>query len=135
MGFSSLGFTFYDVALVIACTFGAVVGSFAHAIVGTISLDGPPNKEGVLMVASPSIRMARGTWLTLRMMLGGILGFMFGLYFIGALNETPGTFAKIWAMSFLVGYAAPKLWAAKEEALMSQVSAGKAQVKRLVDLP
>lgn len=118
MDFSSLGFTFYDVLLVVACTFGAVVGSFAHAIVATISPEGPPNVEGEEHFASFELQKARGAWMILRMMLGGILGFVFGLYFVGTLHETPSTFTKVWALSFLVGYAAPKLWVIKGEALL-----------------
>jgi MFS family permease len=118
MEFNFLGFTLYDVSLVIACTFGAIVGSFAHAIAATIAPEGPPNVEGVKHFASSELQKARGAWMAMRMMLGGILGFVFGLYFVGTLHETPATFAKVWALSFLVGYAAPKLWVIKEEALL-----------------
>ena len=47
-----------------------------------------------------------------------LLGFVFGLYFVGTIIETPATFAKVWALSFIVGYAAPKIWALKEDALV-----------------
>lgn len=121
MNLNIIGFTGYDVALLAACTFGAVVGSFAQAITATIHPDGPPNKEGVMHFASPTLQRARGAWIALRLMLGGILGFVFGLYFIGALHETPATFAKVWALSFIVGYAAPKIWAAKEQAILQRI--------------
>lgn len=130
MGFSSLGFTFYDVALLIACTFGAVFGSLAQAIMLTISLSGPPEKDSDMQLAPPHIAKLRGMWLYLRFCLGGILGFVFGLYFVGMLHENPGTFAKIWALSFLVGYAAPKIWAVKEEALMQRVRAESAELPK-----
>lgn len=122
MTFNIVGFTGYDIALLMACTFGAIVGSFAQAIVATIHPDGPPNKEGVTHFASPALREARGAWIAMRLVLGGILGFVFGLYFVGTLHETPATFAKVWALSFIVGYAAPKIWAAKERTLLRSVS-------------
>ncbi|HCE8944356.1 TPA: hypothetical protein NHU91_003563 [Pseudomonas aeruginosa] len=121
MIFNVVGFTGYDFALLAACTFGAVVGSFAQAIVATIHPDGPPNKEGVMHFASPELQKARGAWIAMRLVLGGILGFVFGLYFVGTLHETPATFAKVWALSFIVGYAAPKIWAAQERTLLRSV--------------
>ncbi|HCP53171.1 MAG: hypothetical protein CMK72_07650 [Pseudomonadaceae bacterium] len=120
MDFNAIGFSGYDVALLVTCTFGAVVGSFAQAIVASIHPDGPPNKEGVMHFASPLLQEARAAWISLRLILGGILGFVFGLYFIGTLHETPSTFAKIWALSFIVGYAAPKIWVAQEKALIKR---------------
>ncbi|MNZ83436.1 hypothetical protein D3C78_1021640 [compost metagenome] len=126
MNFNIVGFTGYDIALLIACTAGAVVGSFAQAIMATIHPDGPPNKEGIMHFASPELQKARGTWIALRLMLGAILGFVFGLYFVGTLHETPATFAKVWALSFIVGYAAPKIWAAKEQTVLRQLETAKA---------
>lgn len=123
MTLSIIGFTGYDLALLIACTFGGVVGSFAQAIVATINPDGPPRKEGELKIASAELQQARGAWMVMRFMLGAVLGFVFGLYFVGTLQETSATFAKVWALSFIVGYAAPKIWAAQEIALLKSVKA------------
>lgn len=123
MNLNVIGFTGYDLALLIACTFGGVVGSFAQAIVATINPDGPPRKEGELRIASTELQQARGAWMIMRFMLGAVLGFVFGLYFVGTLHETAATFAKVWALSFIVGYAAPKIWAAQEVALMRSVKA------------
>lgn len=120
MNFNIVGFTGYDITLLVACTAGAVIGSFAQAIMATIHPDGPPNKEGIMHFASPELQKARGTWIALRLMLGAILGFVFGLYFVGTLHETPATFAKVWALSFIVGYAAPKIWLAKEQAVLQK---------------
>lgn len=123
MNLSIIGFTGYDIALLMACTFGAILGSLAQAIVATIKPDGPPNKEGVTHFASPALQAARGAWISMRLVLGGILGFVFGLYFVGSLHETPATFAKVWALSFIVGYAAPKIWATKEQTLLRNIAA------------
>ncbi len=130
MDFSCLGFNLYQVLLVLACTVGAVFGSIAHVIVATISADGPPTHDDDMRLASPHLQEMRGTWIYLRMLLGGILGFVFGLYFVGMTLETPANFAKVWALSFLVGYAAPKIWAAKEEALMQRVKAESAELPK-----
>ena len=121
MDFGNIGFTGYDTALLAACTLGGFVGSFAQAIVATISPDGPPRKEGEMKFASPELQKARGAWMAMRFMLGAILGFVFGLYFVGTLHETAATFAKVWALSFIVGYAAPKIWTAKADALVQSV--------------
>lgn len=121
MIFDIPGLSGYDIALPWACAAGAVIGSFAQAIMATIPLEGPPNREGILEFATPKLRRSRGAWFALRCMLGGILGFVFGLYFVGTLHETPATFAKVWALSFFVGYAAPKIWAIKEQTVLQQL--------------
>ncbi|MBH3337500.1 hypothetical protein [Pseudomonas sp. UBA7530] len=120
MALSAIGFTPFDTYLLIACTIGSIAGSFAQAISATIQPDGPPNREGILKRASPELSKARLAWLTMRCMLGAILGFVFGLYFVGALHQTSAVFAKIWALSFVVGYAAPKIWQTKERSFLAQ---------------
>ncbi len=119
---SAIGFTSFDYYLLLACTIGSVAGSFAQAILATIHPDGPPNREGILKIASSELRQARGAWLTLRLILGAILGFVFGLYFVGTIHQTGAVFAKIWGLSFIVGYAAPKIWQAKEVALLARLN-------------
>jgi hypothetical protein len=114
MLFESLGLTQYDAALLIGCPIGGVVGSLAQAIVKTIDLDGPPKRENDMKLASKELQKLRGLWLHLRLTLGGILGLVLGLYFIGAIQPAPGTVAKIIALSIIAGYAAPKIWEAQE---------------------
>jgi hypothetical protein len=123
MDFSGIGISFFDFFLPIACALGAVIGSFVQAMLATIDHDGPPNTYDKLKIAPPKMQEIRHAWLSMRAYIGGVLGFIFGLYFIGMLDESPGTFARIWALSFIVGYAAPKIWVAKSHALVSKVSA------------
>jgi len=104
----------YTLLLILLCPIGAVVGSFAHAIVKTINLEEPPTHEDDIQLASKDLRAKRGMWLTLRMILGAILGLVLGLYFVGSIQETPATLAKIVALSIIAGYAAPKFWEAQE---------------------
>lgn len=119
-----------EMLLPLACALGGVIGSLTQAAVATITLDGPPNKLGVMKIASPELQKIRGIWLFLRMFIGGVLGFVFGLYFIGTLNDETGTFARIWALSFGVGYAAPKIWAAQERALIKKIGESESSPSR-----
>jgi hypothetical protein len=121
--FSSIGFTAFDVWLVFACALGGVIGSIAQAILTTIGHDGPPRSLEEMRIAPPEVQEVRGIWLGLRIFVGGVLGFVFALYFIGMLNSSASTFARIWALSFVVGYAAPKIWALKCDRLVAQVRA------------
>jgi len=121
------GIPWSDLLLPMACAVGAVFGSITQAMVATIQIDGPPNKLGILEIAPPELAKIRGAWISMRIFIGAVLGFVFGLYFVGSLNETVGTFCKIWALSFGVGYAAPKIWAAQEQSLLKQVGAGNPQ--------
>lgn len=118
MALASLGLSGYDVLLPIACAVGAVFGSLVQAMLATISHDGPPTSEDDLRIAPPRLQLTRSMWLSMRLFVGAVLGFVFGLYFVGTIIETPATFAKVWALSFIVGYAAPKIWTLKEDALV-----------------
>lgn len=122
MAIFSIGLSGYDLALLILCPLGAVIGSFAHAIVETIDLKGPPNNESDMKIASKELQELRGIWLVLRMILGAILGLVVGLYFIGAIQETPSTIAKVMALSILLGYAAPKVWEAQDKIITAKLN-------------
>ncbi|MFU7273583.1 hypothetical protein FSB74_26150 [Pseudomonas aeruginosa] len=119
--FSELGFSNFDVLLPIACTIGAIFGSLTQTIIANYNLNNLPRKEGEMKSASPQLQEMRSAWLFLRLFVGGVLGFVVGLYFIGTLQETPAVFAKIWALSFVVGYAAPKIWVVQERNLLSRI--------------
>lgn len=118
----NIGLSKYDIALLILCPLGAIIGSFAHAIVETIDLKGPPTNESDMKVASKELQELRGIWLGLRMMLGAILGLVIGLYFTGAIQETPSTIAKIMALSILLGYAAPNVWDAQNKIVTARIN-------------
>ncbi len=117
--FSELGFSNFDVLLPIACTIGAIFGSLTQTIIANYNLNSLPRKEGEMKSASLQLQEMRSAWLFLRLFVGGVLGFVVGLYFIGALQETPAVFAKIWALSFVVGYAAPKIWVVPSTVLIA----------------
>ncbi|HEP9230917.1 hypothetical protein N0754_09815 [Pseudomonas aeruginosa] len=119
--FSELGFSNFDVLLPIACTIGAIFGSLTQTIIANYNLNSLPRKGGEMKSASLQLQEMRSAWLFLRLFVGGVLGFVVGLYFIGALQETPAVFAKIWALSFVVGYAAPKIWVVQERNLLNRI--------------
>jgi hypothetical protein len=110
-----LGFSQFDVALIILCPIGGVIGSFAYAIVDSIDPTNSPKKEDQVVFNSKGLQEHRGAWLGLRCTLGAILGLVIGLYFIGAIQENPTTIAKILALSILAGYVAPKVWTAQDK--------------------
>lgn len=122
MSLLELGLSNYDVALLVTCPIGAVLGSFAQAIVHTIDLKGPPTNESDMTFASPELQELRGAWLGLRLILGAILGLVIGLYFVGAIQETVTTLAKIVALSILAGYAAPKVWVVQDKIVSAKLS-------------
>lgn len=124
---SALGFSSYDLALLVFCPLGAVLGSFAHSITRSIDLEGPPTDEAKMGWASPQLQEMRGAWLGLRMILGAILGVVIGLYFVGAIQENTATLAKITALAIVAGYAAPKVWVSQERIVSAKIE----QVYRL----
>jgi hypothetical protein len=124
---TDLGLKKYDLALLIFCPAGAVIGSMAHAILQFINPHKMPSSGGT-RILSPLDGLGRMAWLFYRLMLGGILGLVVGLYFTGALQENVTTLAKVIALSILLGFAAPKLWVAQERVIVDQ------SIKRLNEL-
>jgi len=120
MDLLELGLSKYDIALLILCPASAAIGSFAFAINATIS-EMPPKEESKTYFVSEKLQKARGAWLFLRILLGAIMGLFLGLYFVGSIQESPSTIAKIVALSLLFGYAAPKIWLAQDKVIASQV--------------
>ncbi|MBR9867266.1 MAG: hypothetical protein GYB20_07020 [Oceanospirillales bacterium] len=127
-----LGLSQFDLALIILCPIGGVIGSFAHAIIDTIDPISSPKDEKQAVFASKELQEKRGAWLGLRCTLGAILGLVLGLYFVGAIQENSATIAKILAFSILAGYAAPKIWAAQDkivDAKLKKILAGSKEDK------
>ena len=115
-----LGLTYYDIALLVFCPIGAIIGSIAHAAMLMINPERMPG-PGQTKILCSTDALGRFTWLVLRLTLGGILGLVISLYFIGTLKESITTISKLIALSVLIGYAAPKLWIAQERALMKKI--------------
>lgn len=109
-----LGFKKYDLALLILCPLGAMIGSFAHALLLTTDPHSVP-KPGSTQFNSLLDMCGRAAWLCFRLCLGAILGLIVGLYFIGALQENVATLAKVVALSILLGFAAPRVWTSQEK--------------------
>ncbi|EHU5198804.1 hypothetical protein NQO50_004255 [Vibrio vulnificus] len=107
-----LGITYFDLALLILCPIGGVMGSFAFAIMDSIDPLNSPKDEANVSLASAQLQEKRGIWLGLRCTLGFILGLVVSLYFLGSILPNIATVAKIVALSIVAGYAAPKIWAA-----------------------
>ncbi|EKY4193728.1 hypothetical protein RCQ53_000968 [Vibrio harveyi] len=108
------GITYFDLALLILCPIGGVMGSFAFAIMDSIDPLNSPKDEVSLIFASAQLQEKRDVWLGLRCTLGFILGVVVSLYFLGSIQPNIATVAKIMALSIVAGYAAPKVWAAHE---------------------
>jgi len=118
---TGLGFSSFDIVLIVICPIGGLIGSLAHAIHLSINPINPPSEEGKNYIASKELQEARGIWLSLRLMLGAILGFVIGLYFVGTIQESASTITKIMALAIVAGYAAPKIWLAQEEVIIKQL--------------
>lgn len=106
---SSIGFSVYDILLLTLCPVAAVIGTFAQIIYLCIDLKGPPKSEDEYRYASPILEEFRGAWMSLRMILGGIVGLVVALYFIGLIHETPANLGRILALAILAGFLTPKL--------------------------
>ena len=115
-----LGLLPQDVAILLCCPLGATFGSFAHALVLAhdplkIAVPGPHDLDSKKEAAS------RRNWMASRLVLGAILGLAFAVYFVGSVQPETSAVAHLIAFSFLIGYAAPKLWKVNEQWLISRL--------------
>ncbi|WP_462156518.1 hypothetical protein [Pseudoalteromonas sp. GB56] len=117
-----IGITYFDLALLILCPIGGVIGSFAFAIMDSIDPSNSPKDETKAVIASAQLQETRSIWLGLRCILGFILGIVVSLYFLGSIQPNIATVAKIVALSIVAGYAAPKVWAAQEVILEAKLN-------------
>ncbi|MGL6501794.1 hypothetical protein ACSZOA_05230 [Aeromonas caviae] len=116
-----LGMTNFDVALLLLCPFGGVIGSFAFAIMDSIDPTSSPKDENNADIASKKLQEKRGIWLSLRCLLGAILGLVISLYFLGSIQHNISTVAKIVALSIIAGYAAPRIWVVQEALIEEKI--------------
>ncbi len=116
---TSIGLKGHDLALLILCPAGAALGSYAHAILQMINPHQMPGVGGTVPLSFVD-GMGRFAWTIFRISLGGILGLVVALYFIGSIQENISTVSKIVALSILLGYSAPKLWLSQERIILKQ---------------
>lgn len=119
--FRDMGCTNYDIALLVLCPLGAAIGSFAHTIILLINPQKIPRPGQVKILNQPADILGRFGWLSMRMILGLILGIVIALYFVGAIQHNITTLAKLAAFSILAGYSAPKLWVSQERVIADNV--------------
>jgi len=113
--------TNFDLALLLLCPFGGVIGSFAFAIMDSIDPTNSPKDENNADIASKKLQEKRGIWLSLRCLLGAILGLIISLYFLGSIQQNISTVAKIVALSIIAGYTAPRIWVVQETLIEEKI--------------
>lgn len=103
-----LGLTAFDVALLLCCPGGGALG-MAVAKELRVYSDAPSNDLRNLERISTHL-------------VGMALGLVVALYFVGSIQNSISSVARVIALSILLGYQAPNIWMSQEKA-----------VKRLVD--
>ncbi len=115
----SFGFSNHDIALLLFCPIFSVIGGITHAYVLWADYSTLPDKDS-FVVANHKEASFRIAWLFGRLLLSFIAGLVFSLSLVGSLTSTPATTARIFALSILVGYVAPKFWIT-QEAIISEI--------------
>lgn len=116
MELSQYGLEKFDILLLWACPVCAIIGSFAHFLIVDISdFTTPKRAEGAIKIATNLEAIFRLKWIISRCIIGGILGLIISLYFIGIIKEDINSVARILAFTILLGYSAPKLWMQQEK--------------------
>ncbi len=114
----SFGFTCQDILFLFFCSAFAALGGITNICVLWTDYSKLPD-EGSFVLASLMVSRIRIFWIFIRISLSCVVGLIFGLFLVGALNSNSATTARIFALSILIGYAAPKLLVT-QEALISE---------------
>jgi hypothetical protein len=114
-----LGFQKFDYALIQLCVLGSVMGSFANILLLDTNFNKLPSDPRIL---SNLHAYGRGVWMLSRIILGAILGVAVGAYFVGALHQDISAVAKVFVLSIVTGFSAPKLWLAQEKVIVEQAA-------------
>lgn len=123
--FKELNISAVDRLLLLGSPICAIIGSFVHAFVAEMDMSQFPRtiKDGKVQARiRNSIEVAViMKWLFYRLFIGGAIGFVFSLYFVGISNNDLTSIARILAFAILVGYSAPKLWHSQEKIIKKYV--------------
>jgi hypothetical protein len=114
----SFGFTSQDILFLFYCSAFAALGGMANVCVLWADYSKLPD-EGSFIIANLRVACIRIFWIFIRVQLSCVVGLIFSLFLVGALNSNSATTARIFALSILIGYAAPKLLVT-QEALISE---------------
>lgn len=129
----NLGLT--DKILLLGCPFAAIIGSFANWLILEVNLSEKPitRKNGKITVGLRSSLEAAFVlkWIFFRLLVGGILGLVLALYFIGIIKDDLNSISRLLAFAILLGYAAPKMWISQEKLIQKYIDE---QIKKLPDL-
>lgn len=114
LAINSITITSFEVALLVGCPIAASIGGFAHILILHSRYDRIPRPGSYILLPKNEAKF-RGAWMLFRLMLSAIIGLLAALYFMGAVKEDVATFGKLLAVSMIIGYSAPRIWAMQEE--------------------
>ena len=123
--FKEFNLTSLDRLLLIGSPICSIIGSLVHAFTSELNINEFPKTKikGKVKgtIRSPLEMVLVLKWLFYRLFVGGAIGFVFSLYFVGITNNDVTSIARLLAFSVLVGYSAPKLWSSQEKVLTKYI--------------
>ena len=110
------GFAPHDVLIALFCPILGAIGGFSHAFLVDHDWSKMPlleftdhtRKEEKRLRPSSRSTNLRGIWLIGRLLLGLILGLGVALFFLGSIQNTVAAISKIFLLSLIAGFGAPK---------------------------
>lgn len=115
---TQIGFKPQDFLLVSLSPLCAALGSIVHGMLLEMNPSRLPSKGGMREWIHAAV-IAK--WFFYRIFIGGVLGLVIALYFVGSLTESPTSLARVLALSVLLGYSAPRLWLFQEQHLLQEL--------------
>ncbi len=119
--------TYFDAFLLALCPlFGALGGMVSrHLTLADIrtklATSEDPKPDSVDRSPSENQHSQVRTYGPNAALVGGVLGIVVALYFVGAITDHVTSLARVFALCILLGYQAPNLWRAQEKVIASLV--------------
>lgn len=113
-----IGLSKFDLIILFGSPLMGLTGAFAHSFFIDVDLDKSPKleystkikkEENIDCDISLKSKTERGYWIASRVILGTIVGFAIGLFFIGTLSSTITSISKILLISLIGGFVSHKI--------------------------
>jgi len=128
----SLGFSQVDLLLL---AFSPICAGIGSTVNGMLTEMNPSRLPRAGRIRSHLEALAFLKWCSYRLFIGCALGLVVGLYFVGSLNDSPTSLARVLALAVILGYGAPKLWQLQEQQVLREAEATLSVGQSLKDQP
>ncbi|MGH7491531.1 MAG: hypothetical protein ACREOO_03965 [bacterium] len=112
---TGLGFSKTDYQLFWICPIFSLIGTLISVFASDMNL-AKPNTSGKLVILWIYFE-----WAIRRLYMGAATGLIVALYYVDVSSDSPASLARIFLLSIIVGYSAPRFWSTLEKVSSSRI--------------